>query len=346
MKHHTKPFFLVFFFLALVLTVLLSDGQERNSMFGNPVISIDELEELIAEKEMTEVPVDLFSYEEQALPYIADTNTFLLPIEKPTERVGILKAGNYGSVYVLACEERNDLNESYPIYVINETSCIASNIAITNTAVMTFETEEFENENAYGTLQLFMPKDNEIGTYSYKTSSAKLSYDISNGIVTSKERNYSLKLVTEYKDGATVPNKLNLAGLRKDDDWELDSLHGCANEILDFYWQWNQFCISSGQERFQILYQNVDFYLDGVYAGPYLLRVPIDDKQLNGVEGNWILNSDISTTIYGDQINKLLNEAITESTLSLECYFREEKKEEDYVIYAIPRRFKRIEQTS
>lgn len=340
MKQYMKPFFILTFLLMLGTVLVISHYRENNTLLGVSVMNYEELTPVISGKKVTDTPSDLLLYQSQPLPYWQDTNTFLLPVLHSDEAFGSLTTSNYGKIYLFPDNE----SSGFTAYVVNDREYYETSVIFTSSIVLTFQTEAFENETAYGIMNLYTPLDSELGTYSFKKSDAKLSYELSDQLLPSFERNYELKL-TQNSNGISTPHKMNLADLRKDDDWELDPLMEFSDQILEFYSLWNEFCKASGQERFTVSFETVDFYLDGQYMGPYLLRVPLDDKQLDYVDGLWVTETDLDTILYSSEIQGFLEDALSVSPLYLEYYYRVEISENVPVVYALPRKLKKgIEQ--
>lgn len=344
MKRYAKPLMMVVFLLMLGIVLIFAKRQERDSVLGCPVINEDEAIGLVDGKQSMETPSDLLYYQEQRLPFLKDYNAFLIPTESSVWNIaGALGCMDYGQIYLVPTDAQAlaDIAKAdfpvFSVYVVNDASYYEVFIGYASAAILTFQTEAFENENAYGSMNLYTPVDREIGMYSFKTSDAKLSYEITDGLTQRTERNYRLELT---KGG--MPNKLNLADLRKDDDWELDSLFGSADQILQFFAEWNDYCARLGEERFALHYRVVDFYLDGRHMGNYLLRVPMDGKQLTFVAGSFLMEAEPREALYMQEIEDLRNQTVKDSSLYLEYYFWEEEKDDLAIVYAIPRRFTKI----
>ena len=341
MKQHIKFFLFCSLILILGIVFGVSQRQESNSIMGCSVITEKEVVALISGKSLIDTPSDLLCLQEQALPYRSDLNTFLVPVTAWREEAGNITCGDYEHIYFVL-EENQELDEVWrdktPLsaYIIDDSFYIKTFVIFTSSIILTFQTNEFENGNAYGEVKLYTPDDDEINMYSYKHSEAKLSYEDSDGLLPSQERNYTLKL---FKNGAE--NKMRLAGLRKDDDWELNPLLGCSASILQFYDEWNAFCLAEGDKRFTMQYQIVELYLDGQFMGEYLLQVPIDNKQLQDFQGIWLDETDINSAIYGSKIQELFHNVITDTSLYLDCSFWQEKSDGD-TLYAIPKKIFRI----
>lgn len=344
MKQHIKPFFMTVFLAALGIFMLLFQKYERDSLLSYPILNQSEISALIAGKQPAATPHDLLYYQDQPLLFIQDLNTFFIPVNSSENFTSALRCTGNGDIYFIPNNNESPENPagsgsySFHVYVIDDSSYFETTVSFIPTAILTFRTESFEHENAYGHMDFYMPDDQEIGMYSYKSSEAKLSYETVNGLLPQAERNYTLKMT---KNGEQ--NKLNLANLRKDDDWELDSLLGCPDQILEFYKGWNDFCSSAGQEQFMVHYQTIDFYLDEQYMGVYLLRIPLDMKQLTSVEGSFITEETYLMNPFDayetDTLHDLLESTITDSSLCLEYYFWMDEKNEAAILHAIPRRF-------
>lgn len=332
MKAYRKPCLMGVFLLLLGILLFISQKLEQKVALGCLLIDWEDAELLLEGKQLMETPEDLLLYQGQPLPFQKESNVFFIPTDAAGNGSGgSLECSDYGQIFLVSAYDQESM--VFFVYVVNDNAYYETTAQFTHGIIMSFYTEAFENENAYGKMNLYTPVDKEINTYSYKSSEAKLSYETVNGLTLESERNYTLKLL---KNGRQ--NKMNLAGLRKDDDWELDFLSENMEEILQFYEEWNQFCINSGEERFLLYYEIVDFYLDGQFAGNYLLRVPMDEKQLSNAGGNFI-DIKVKNAAYYEECENLRNRIITNPALDLEYYYWREKKDNHIVYYAIPRRF-------
>ncbi|MCM1135929.1 MAG: hypothetical protein NC400_10185 [Clostridium sp.] len=343
MKRHVKLFSLLSFVVILCVIFAISKNQEHNRIFGCPVITEDQAVSMLAEKNPIDAAPELLYFQEQLIPYRSDLNTFLLPVADFGTAAGNISCAGGRTIYFVL-EENWELdkvcNDASPlsVYIIDNTSYIETSITLTTSTILTFQTSEFENSNAYGEMKLYTPADKEINMYSYKHSEAKLSYEELEGMLPPQERNYKLKL---FKNG--IKNKMNLAGLSKDDDWELDSLLNYTPQILQFYEEWNNFCIDKNEERFIVQFQIIELYIDGQFMGDYLLRVPFDNKRQN-IQGTWLTDANKESAIYSSQIQEIYNEIIPDSILHMEYYFLQEKNND--ALYAIPRKFSRLVEAS
>ncbi|MDE7018573.1 MAG: hypothetical protein K2P65_13585 [Lachnospiraceae bacterium] len=347
MKWFRKPLMIFAFAIALSIVFIFYKRQEHNNVFGCPVVNQDKVERLIAGKQRVETPSNLLLYQYQELPFQKENNTFLVPGVGTLEMFkGNISSRNGAKVYLKQMSGQGaegTAGENFPnyaVYVLHEDLYYETCIQVTPSIILAFYTDTFEKEHAYGKMVLYTPKDHEIGTYSVKSSEAKLSYDVNQeGISTKENRNYTLEL---YKDG--MQHKMNLAGLRKDDDWELDALPENEEQILLFFQRWNEFCATEGEKRFTVNYQVIEFYMDDQHMGNYLLRVPLDEKQIDIHGGYFLLEEALEESLYSARISALLSGTITDPTLHLEYLFWQEKQDGDSVVYALPRRFQKIEQ--
>lgn len=346
MKWSKKPFIMVALTMVLTAAFFIYRKQEHNSVFGCPVVNQEKVDKLIAGKQRIETPGNLLLYQYQELPFRKEDNTFLVPGMGTFDKFG----GNLSSrggekIYLkkadaLETEGSEDAgSSSYAVYIMHDAVYYETFIRITPSTVLTFYTDTFESENAYGELTLYMPEDEEIGTYSVKSSEATLSYEVKDGLSTVENRNYTFEL---SKNG--LQHKMSLAGLRKDDDWELDALPENAEQILLFFQKWNAFCASSGEERFMVSYQVVEFYMDEQYMGRCLLRVPLDEKQIERRGGYFLPEAPPEESVYSKEISQLLSETVTDVSLRLEYLFWQEKHDGKNIVYAMPRRFQKVEQ--
>ncbi|MCM1124805.1 MAG: hypothetical protein NC416_19695 [Eubacterium sp.] len=331
MKRDVRPFFMTAFLAALSVFMLVFQSEEHDS---GVVIDRTEADTLTAGKQLLSVSEDLLYYQGQQIPYIRDANTFLIPADVSADLADRISSSGNAEVYFVPKETPSD----FWVYIVEESAYYETSVSFIPSAVLTFRTEAFESENAYGNMDFYMPDDDEIGMYSFKSSEAKLSYEKSDAGLPRTYRNYVLKLTKKGEQ-----NKLNLANLRKDDDWELDSLFDCSDQILQFYEGWNALCTDMGKERFMIRYQMIEFYIDEQYMGRYLLRVPLDEKQLNHAEGVFLTEETAPADTFDDAETdawqNLLDHTIEDSSLRLECYFWMEETQDGTTTHVLPRRF-------
>lgn len=340
MRSGLKQRLLWVFVVLLFLSLILFKKYEYERVLGCDLITQGDLAGLVKGKKAMALPEDLLRYQGQPVPYHHDLNVFYISQRGGKEGWdGSISAGSYGTVYLLAHELWDSSQQAvagqhmFEAVVIGEDVWYKTAVIFTDKIMLEFKTEEFENGNAYGEVYCYNPYDTEIGAYSFKTGEGKLKYETSY-MVLQEERNYTLKILKNGKK-----KDLSLAGMRNDDDWELDSLNNNKAEILQFYQRWNDFCESIHEERLMVHGEMVDFYLDENYMGEYLLRVPMDDKKLQ-TEGIWREDtSDWSNMMYGEEIQVLYNQLGLDECFELECYVREEvHDDEQSVVFAIPRR--------
>lgn len=342
MKRQTNVFlFLLLFLLAIILTA--AGNTENNNVLGCRVVTPDKINKLIGTKQPAAIPDDLLLYQNQNLPYIEESNTFFIPHHAMSEEwQGVLSSEGYGTVLIEKNDSLSSINTAvaeslqFHVYIINDSSYFETFVAFTASTILTFQTESFEHGNAYGTMNCYNPYDTEINKYSFKTSDAKLSYEIQDSITPIADRCYELKLRKNNQ-----PNKMSLCGLRKDDDWELVSQLDNPEQIQRFYENWNTFCENENEAGYTIYFSEVDFYLDGQFQGKYLLKVPMDEKQL-GTSVNTIFSEKLrwKNASYGKEISNILKETFDDSSLLLECYMLKESDGSSPT--AIPKSFYRI----
>lgn len=104
---------------------------------------------------------------------------------------------------------------------------------------------------------------------------------------TSKEyekKSLRLRLKKEKKDGSIVKNNENLLQIREDDDWILNSLYADNTRIRDKLcmelWQQTGAYSNPYGQNFGMTGEYAEVFINGGYAGLYLLTHPIDRKQL------------------------------------------------------------------
>lgn len=233
------------------------------------------------------------SFAGEELPFHAGENTFFLPLDESRQdyEAGSFSAtlmGNDASVFFMEdfkSRGKSDLMSEgvkIPCLVMTDQYCAECSLTLTGMSLIRFGQTGLMTEDH---LPVF-----ELRVYDAKTKSdwvttcyaaarmrgnTSLSYD---------KKSLRLKLVEQSEDGSFTKTDKNLLGLRKDDDWILNSLYADDSRIKDKLAceLWNE--VGAGSNPFgkqwgtQMEY--VEAFLDDGYIGLYGLMFPIDRKQV------------------------------------------------------------------
>ncbi len=106
------------------------------------------------------------------------------------------------------------------------------------------------------------------------------------------KKGYKLNLKKEASDGTREKNKLSLFGMRKDDDWILYAIYNDESRLreklsLELWDEFGSKEIFTGS-TYNSRMTYVELLVDGAYYGMYGLKEPIDAKQLNLAEEDYL----------------------------------------------------------
>lgn len=285
MKSYVKRIIVII--LSIIFLALFINSSKLTAYFGGKVVSVkvvsaSELEELIAGKEQTVMDPEL-TFNEAKVAYDRGSATIYIPQNMSDESIkGILRPrGSDASVYFMEDEnfrrpaEAVESGYAFSLYLIRGEEYCVYRTVFTGMPVMSIDTEESkeeEGETVYsGTVQVYDP---------YHTSTqlqvADCSYHRRGGSSEHYEKaNYKLEL--SDKD-------ISFLGMRKDDDWILNSLYDDAglvhNKVSFQVWReiaaYNDVPDDDG-----VTAEYLELFVDNEYRGVYLLTERIDKKALS-----------------------------------------------------------------
>ena len=263
-------------------------------IFGNErglkvkTVSSRSLEKLLSRCSEGELPLEgSLLYEKTPLPYDQGSGTFYLCVDTddPLWENGVITAapgmeavfGQSPSDSDKAQAVREDT--AFPFYLISEGVYKKCYIKITSLPVIDIT---MTDAAPIGDDRLFDMRVIEPAAAGLKeTSSLTLGRLRGNTSLTYEKKSLRLQLKKEKK-GEYVSNKCDLLGMRKDDDWILNSLYADNTRLRDKLcmdlWQetgavCNPFGLEMGTEG-----EYAEVLIDHGYAGLYLLTYPVDRK--------------------------------------------------------------------
>ena len=229
-------------------------------------------------------------FREQPLAIDEAERTFFLPVdcEDATWENGAFSATAGTEIFFLedfTKLEKQDLtaqSRAIPFLAVQGDSYEICYLKLTGLPVISFTgTEEvFEDGNILYQLTLY----EQAGKLDWVTQSLTTATIRGNTSREYEKKSLRLKLKKQKKDGSFVGNNKTLLDIRKDDDWILNSLYADNSRIRDKLcmelWQETGAYHNPYGQNFGVTGEYAEVFINGGYAGLYLLTHPIDRKQL------------------------------------------------------------------
>lgn len=287
----------------LFIAVFFSFNIEKNRIMGVRLISNEEYDKLLLQKD-DNLNIDfLFNNESAAVDYISKVIYISQNITEKTELKDIqgtlsTQNPNYELVmkkdytYSLWDTVSNGDNISI-IAIIPDGSTVEYKIIFTSLPLINITGSingiaDNGQDLLSGTLTFFDPVSAETG--GYRTVSSDVEWHI-RGNTTAKQSKKPWKLALKNQNGAN--KNLSLCGLGEDDDWilnpmNLDDLKMREKLMMDL-WNRNEYFTENNLLMSQCEY--VEVVLNGEYCGLYLLQRRLDKKYLDVDKEDILLKS-------------------------------------------------------
>lgn len=226
----------------------------------------------------------------QVLAYDEALKTFYLPLDYENDEWenGELATDSKQSVFLLEDIRKKDKKEymagnvSIPIVMVDQKQYQTANLVITGMPVISFDSCEAVTNDGSPLFEARLYEDlgQKGGVKEFYTTAAlrgntSLSYE---------KKSLRLKLFKQNQNGEWKKENKNLLGIRKDNDWILNSLYADNTRIRDKMaidlWQEVGAKNNPFHQNYGIKGEYVEVVINHGYAGIYLLTHPIDKKQL------------------------------------------------------------------
>ena len=266
----------------------------------------------------------------EQLPYDRNTSTFYLPLNMETDTWESGQLTSLASGVSLIFEEDftgADKQEAikngtkFRFYAVRDGEYQECWLTVTGLSVVSIETEADADAEIFGGSAYFWDSSTKVDW----TSSSILEANIrGNTSRTYEKKGYKLSLKKQNKNGEIVEDKKSLFGLRNDDEWLLNAMYSDSSKIRDKLSAdiWAE--IGAYQEEFPEAYFGtrmtyVEVFFNHEYWGLYVLKEPVDSKQLDRTkegEGGQEEYSYKSVTPQDVSTEELLNQEAYGETLS------------------------------
>ena len=284
-----KKGFIFVLSLFSVLLLFFMWRLEDQYCVGVEVKTTSEIDKLLQGKNCVDATPEALWNDEHRIFYDEDTNTIFVSQSLEYEKFeGILKS-DVGTLYLekdaLLSDVQTALAESkrFTLYQVMEDSYCQYNLLFTGVPVMQITVEDTyqdwiasqDKTVSVSTVEVVDPySESEKDSYKkvkgefYKRGRTSYLYDYI-------KPNYTLKLTEENE---------SFLGMRKDDDWILNSLMDDMGLIHNktCYTIWNNLSKLKGDEKtYSTNLEYIDLFIDQKYMGTYGLTERIDQKELN-----------------------------------------------------------------
>ena len=293
-----KSLVLISLFLLISSYTLINRLQTSNFTVFNDV-SVEEAE--IVKNTLTEAKKLSFTAlmcNEIRVPFDDASKTFYVSLDMENEAWETLKFESGQAEYQLLFQ--NDLTEydkksvisqgkKFPMIVYDHNSWATYYVVFSGLPLIDLATAEgFWLEEISGNAVFYDVDFTRKGT----KESAYNGHIRGNTSRMFPKKGYKMNLTMEGPDGTTINNKQALFGMREDDDWILYAMYNDDTKIRDALsiQVWEQIGAYQGGEKSyygpRITY--VELFADNCYHGLYALMEPVDAKQLNLQEADYL----------------------------------------------------------
>ena len=312
----TKAKYILFILNVILICWFLAVGidMRHSQVMGMTLIDADHISRMTEGRNRIAYDDRLsIKLQETALPYSSSDNTLYFPQNAAVDGwEGQLHAPRGYSLRLLEDDALADKSQAirenhiFSVYLVGKKDFIPLNLIMTGAPVINIvttseeEPEEidyftdpdrfvFESQtNYYGSIDIWDPV---TSANDYNIASAYVKYH-TKGATTSvfEKKSYSIHL----KDNNGESQKLPLLGMRKDDDWKLNSLVTDPTYLREMTAAqlWEEFAASNTEvNESGSAMRYAELIIDHDYRGLYCLVEPIDAKKLELDENDYLYKS-------------------------------------------------------
>ena len=287
-------------FIGLICSfVLINRLQVKNFTVFNPVNpkQIQEVKSNLVEAEELEFTALLCN--ETRVPFDEHTNTFFVPLNMDEEQWEKVEFVSGQPEYQILFEEdvtdqsKQELiaeNTKVKLVVFDQQFWSEYYITFTGLPIIDLATNEgfYAAEEITGTA-VFYDTDFTIHGAQQSQYNGHIRGNTSRMF---PKKGYKINLIRTNSDGIAELNKLSLFGMRNDDDWILHALYNDDTKIRDrlsmSVWDAMGAKTVSENSYYGPKMTYVEVFADNSYCGLYGLMEPVDAKQLNLAEEDYL----------------------------------------------------------
>lgn len=324
--------------LLLCASILVFHTVDSRRLCNVRIKSEERLLQICSDKtfiEYADNAKELILFESQPVPYDGASNSFYIcqDMEGKEYRGTVTAAAENISIwiaedeYIHEFEKALSQSHSFSIWIATQDSYTICKIVFTGLPVVTLHTEERPGmQYIQGSIDVWDPADEEIGTVSLKKSDVQIKCSQS-------METYTVKLMGKK---GTVHRKLSFLDMGKYDAWKLYKVNKqdmtCIRSMLA-YLLWNRV---NSVERLDRPCRYAEVIINGEYRGLYLLAPRVDDDFLEIGEDGKVISIKQNMGVLGDNENPdtatlCINNA-AEYFLFLEITYAFENVSDDFYI--------------
>lgn len=276
--------------LAMLLAVVVGMVRYGEVNSGYQVISDKKYDSLIAKTTEAEFNLEL-TYDDSVLPCDRENKTFYLPISMGEStfagRLDAYTEGNRCTLFLgqdlakLAIDGVRASNQSISLIACNGNQREQYFIKITGMPIASFSSTDDLNAEGLPVFSLSVLDPESDGEYEVVCSATATLHG--NTSLAYEKKSLRLKLLQKTEEGYEKA-KYSLLGLRRDDDFILNSLYADENRVRDKLAidLWNELGARSNPfgKSYGTDAKYCEVFINEAYQGLYLMMVPIDAKQL------------------------------------------------------------------
>ena len=294
-----KRYMFVSIFVFIGSFILINRLQMKNFTVFNQVSaeSIEMIKEVLEEKQELEFTALLCN--EIRVPFNDATNTFFVPLDMEKEQWETLKFTSGQREYRLlfyedvTSKKKSEViakGEPLKMIVYSADSWAEYYVIFSGLPIIDLATNEgfYAAEEITGTAVFF---DTDFLLHGTEMSEYN-GHIRGNTSRMFPKKGYKINLTKVGTDGTTELNKLSLFGMRKDDDWILHALYNDDTKIRDMLSMevWDTFGAKAVSEKsyYGPKMTYVEVFADNAYCGLYGLMEPVDAKQLDLAEEDYL----------------------------------------------------------
>ena len=296
----TKKAIIFISFIGLICSfVLINRLQVKNFTVFNHVNpkQIEEVKSNLVEAE--ELQFTALLCNETRVPFDEQTNTFFVPLDMGDEQWEKIEFVSGQPEYQILFEEdvtdksKQELiaeNTKVKLLVFDQQFWSEYYITFTGLPIIDLATNEgfYATEEITGTAVFF---DTDFTIHGIQQSQYN-GHIRGNTSRMFPKKGYKINLIKTNSDGSSELNKLSLFGMRNDDDWILHALYNDDTKIRDrlsmAVWDAMGARTVSENSYYGPKMTYVEVFADNSYCGLYGLMEPVDAKQLNLAEEDYL----------------------------------------------------------
>lgn len=220
-------------------------------------------------------------------------------------------------------------DKSIRFAVYDDEYFFASELKCTTLPIISIETEKEISDSPDESVEMNIAVfDNRSGVTKRLLESFGKTHVRGATTLANPKKNLRISLTSETKSGNIKKNKLSLLGMRKDDDWVLNSLCVDPEKVRDVFstnlWENTAATDNSYRLNLGVEYKFVEVLLNGEYHGLYALGYPVQSGELG------ISKDDQDTVMFRKREAYLDGTTLLEADGALAAFRLESKHDTSY----------------